>query len=331
MQQIVQDISNNTYKSIYLLYGDEAYLRVQYKNKLKSAIIPEDDSMNYNYYEGKGINIGEVIDLSETLPFFADRRLIVMENTGLIKGGGEQLAEYVESIPETTVIVMAETEVDKRSKLYKAIQKYGRAVEFQTQSEETLKKWIVSRIRKEQKQITGNTLTLFLETVGSDMSNIVTELEKLFAYTLERDAITDGDIRAVCTVQLSNRVFDMISFISMRKQKEALKIYHEILELKESPFGIMALISKQFNNMLKIKELTDQGLNDKRIADKIGLSPYIIGKLRPQAKNFSHEEMITVLKNCVNVDHEVKKGNIDSELGVEMLIIEACSSLMLSD
>lgn len=323
MQQIIQDINNSTYKSVYLLYGEEAYLRIQYKNKLKEAIIPETDSMNYNYYEGKNINIGEIIDLSETLPFLSEKRMIVLENTGIVKSGGEQLAEYVESIPESTVIVLSESEVDKRSRLYKAIQKHGRTIEFQTQSDETLKKWVAGRIKKENKQITGHTLDIFLETVGSDMSNIVTELEKLFSYTLQRDSITDADIRAICTVQLSNRIFDMISFISSRKQKEALAIFHELIELKESPFGILALINRQFNNMLQIKDLSDKGLDDKRISDRVGLSPYVVSRLKPHTRNFSKEKMRAVLNECAKADHEVKKGNIDSELAVEMLIIEA--------
>ena len=77
--------------------------------------------MNYAYYEGKGVEIREVIDLAETLPFFAERRLIVFENTGLFKSSGADLAEYIKTMPETTYFIFVEEEVDKRSKLYKAV------------------------------------------------------------------------------------------------------------------------------------------------------------------------------------------------------------------
>ena len=95
MQQLIQDLKNETYKQMYLLYGEEDYLRKQYRDKLKAALVADGDTMNYHYYEGKDINVGEIIDLAETLPFFADRRVIILENSGLCKSGGDALAEYL--------------------------------------------------------------------------------------------------------------------------------------------------------------------------------------------------------------------------------------------
>ena len=87
MQRLIQDLKSGDFKKIYLLYGQEAYLRKQYKDKLKEAMIG-DDTMNFSYYEGKDFTVGEVIDQAETMPFFADRRLILIENSGLFKSGG---------------------------------------------------------------------------------------------------------------------------------------------------------------------------------------------------------------------------------------------------
>ena len=75
--------------------------------------------MNYAYYEGKGVDSKEVIDLAETLPFFAERRLIVFENTGFFKSGGTDLADYIKEMPETTYFIFVETEVDKRTSCIK--------------------------------------------------------------------------------------------------------------------------------------------------------------------------------------------------------------------
>ena len=72
-------------KQIYLLFGEEGYLKRQYRDRLTRAMLPEGDTMNYACYEGKGIEIREVIDLAETMPFFAERRLIVFENSGFSK------------------------------------------------------------------------------------------------------------------------------------------------------------------------------------------------------------------------------------------------------
>lgn len=85
MKSINEDIKNRRFKQIYLLYGEEAYLKRMYKEKLRNALVEKEDTMNYNYYAGKGISISEVIDVSETMPFFADRRLIIIENSGFFK------------------------------------------------------------------------------------------------------------------------------------------------------------------------------------------------------------------------------------------------------
>ena len=115
MQRINNDIKSGNFQPVYLLCGEERYLRRQYKDKLKNALCAPDDNMNTHYYEGKNVPVGEIIDLAETLPFFAERRVILIENSGLFKSGGEQMAEYLNTQNETTVFIFVESEVDKRS------------------------------------------------------------------------------------------------------------------------------------------------------------------------------------------------------------------------
>ena len=69
MQTLNQDIKDRSFKSAYLLFGDEAFLKKSYKNRLKEAITGG-DTMNYNYYEGKGINVPEILGMADTMPFF---------------------------------------------------------------------------------------------------------------------------------------------------------------------------------------------------------------------------------------------------------------------
>ena len=144
MKRLNEDLQAGQFHDVYLLYGEEAYLKKQYRKKLRDAMIPSDDQMNYAYYEGKGINVNEIIDLAETLPFFSERRLIVLEDTGLLKSGGAELAEYLSDMPKTTHFVFVETEIDKRNKLYKVIQSIGRVVELGRQDEHTLIRWVAS-------------------------------------------------------------------------------------------------------------------------------------------------------------------------------------------
>ena len=99
MKILSQHIKSGQFKPVYLIYGDEDYLRKQYKDRMKEALVG-DDGMNYSYFEGKGISVKELIDLGETLPFFGERRLIVVENSGFFSSAQDELAAYLKEMPE---------------------------------------------------------------------------------------------------------------------------------------------------------------------------------------------------------------------------------------
>lgn len=321
MQRLNQDIKTGQLNHVYLLYGEEAYLRRQYKDRLKEAIIG-DDTMNYHYYEGKNIPVGEVIDQAETMPFFADKRLILMENTGLFKGGGEELAEYLKSPAQTVYFLFVETEVDKRSKLYKAASSMGCVVEFGIQDESTLKRWVLGMVKKENKKISEPALDYLLEMTGTDMENIRKETEKLFSYCLDKDAIAEKDIAQICTKRISSHIFEMINAIADRKQKKALELYYELLALKEPPMRILFLVTRQFNLLLQVKELAGKGYQGRAIGEKVGLSGFIAGKYVAQASRFQKEELRETVEACVEAEEAIKTGRMNDNMSVELLIVK---------
>lgn len=326
MQRLNQDIKTGQLNHVYLLYGEEAYLRKQYKDRLKEAIIG-DDTMNYHYYEGKSISVGEIIDQAETMPFFADKRLIVLENSGLFKGGGEELAEYLKTPAETVYFLFVDAEVDKRSKLYKAVSAKGCAVEFGIQDETTLKRWILGMVKKENKKISEAALNYLLEMTGTDMENIRRETEKLFSYCLDKEAITERDIEQICTRRISSHIFDMINAIADRRQKKALELYYELLALKEPPMRILVLITRQFSLLLQVKELAGKGYQGRTIGEKVGLPGFIAGKYVTQASRFKKEELRETVEACVEAEEAIKTGRLNDNMSVELLIIKYSSNM----
>lgn len=141
VKNLQEDIKTGKFKNAYLLFGEEAYLKIQYKEKLIHALNPDDDTMNFTKYEGKGIEVREMIDLCETMPFFADHRVVLVENSGFFKNKCDELADYMKTLPDYLRLVFVEEEVDKRSRMYKAVKNCGRIVEFAKQDEKTLMRW----------------------------------------------------------------------------------------------------------------------------------------------------------------------------------------------
>lgn len=278
--------------------------------------------MNYNYYEGKGINVPEILGMADTMPFFAEKRLILVEDSGFFKGGGEaeSLAEYLPNVPDTTCLLFVETEVDKRSKLYKAVKKHGYAAEMVRQEPAQLARWAAGVLAREGKKITGRTMDLFLSKTGDDMENILSELDKLISYTLGRDVITDADVEAVCVTQVTNKIFDMITAISSRQTRKAMDLYEDLLTLKEPPMRILFLIARQFNQILQVKELMGKGMDKSTIASKLKLAPFVAGKIMLQAKSFTKEQIFSYVNLCVDAEEAVKTGKLADRLAVELLI-----------
>lgn len=322
MQRIIKQIKENQFQQLYLLYGEERYLKNQYTAKLREALAGSDE-MNTHFYEGKDINVGEIIDLAETLPFLAQRRVIFLKDTGLCKSGGDKLAEYLSAPNETTYFVFTESEIDKRTKLYKTLSTKGLAVEFTTQDENTLKRWIGSILAKEGKKISEQTALYFLSKTGTDMQNIQSELEKLICYCLDREVITVQDIDAVCTTRLQDRIFEMVECVARHQPQKAIALYYDLLALKVEPLKILSLLARQYNLMLQARELKKKGFADKDIASKIGVPPFAAKKYVDQASRYKSSELRRALEQCASMDQAAKSGGMDAKMSVELLILNA--------
>lgn len=322
MKTIDNDIKMGQLKNVYLLYGTEDYLKRQYRDKLKHALVEPDDTMNFSAYEGKDINPKELIDLSETLPFFKEKRMILVENSGFFKNSCDDLAEYMSQVPESTCFVFVEEEVDKRSKLFKAASRAGSAVEFETPKEDMLIRWILGRIQREGKKITQSVMQLFLSKTGSDMENIDKELEKLICYTLDKTEISAADVEAICTGQTENKIFEMIDAISAKNQKKALDLYYDLLALKEAPMRILFLIARQFQNLLLIKSMSAKGYPAVSIAKTAGMPSFAVQKNLRQAGAFKIKQLKEAIEDCGQAEEDVKTGRMADQLAVELLIVK---------
>lgn len=322
----MEDIKTGQFNHVYLLCGEEDYLRGVYKDKLVKAMTVPDDNMNFTVFEGKNIEVGKVIDLAQTLPFLAPRRVILIENSGFFKSSQEQLAEYMKEIPEDTYFIFCEKEVDKRSKLYKAVKNEGYISEFGIQDEATLQKWILQLVAKEKKQISRQAMELFLSKTGTDMANIQSEFEKLACYTMDKDAIMPEDVEAICTERVQNRIFDMVEAVAGRRQKQALSLYYDLIALKEPPMRILFMIARHFNLLMQTKSYLLRRMDQRMIAEKMSLAPFIVRKYMNQASKFELSFLRRMVEECVDAEERVKKGKMTDIIAVEMLIIEASRS-----
>ncbi len=338
MGVVSNSLNSKEYKSAYLLYGSEGYLRNYYKKALKTALVNEGDNLNYSYFEGTGTNPNEVAELLQTMPFMAEYRVIIVENSGFcakssgsdseddekISGKLSLLIEGIKSIPDNVIIIFSEEKVDKRSKLFKAITAMGIAEEFEEQTEDMLAKWLSNMAKAGGKRMDPATAYYLVSECGKDMLLLEQELNKLMAWCLERDNITQVDVDTVCTHQVNGKIFDMITAIAMHRQKEALALYYDLLTLRESPFHILTLLVRQYTQMLAVKDGLNKNESAVVIAGKLGIKDWLVKKIMDQVRRMNINDIKRNLEACAKADEDIKNGNLTDGLSVELLIV-SCS------
>ncbi len=319
MNTIAKDIQKHQFRPIYLLSGEETYLTKQFCSRLADAIAG-DDTMNVHRFQEKNPDILEIISLAETMPFFAESRLIIIENSGFFKRDSSKLADYLSEMPETTHIIFREDEIDKRNRLFKKVKELGYFAEMKRQTDAELERWIFTILQKEQINLTRSTMSYLLETIGTDMNIIRNELDKLIAYLGEKKVLEPADIDKICSRQISGQIFEMIDAMSSKNRKKAFQLYYDLIALKEPPMRILFLITRQYLQLYQIKEMQKQGLSGQALAAASGLSTYALRKVSQRASRFSSSELKHCIEECAAMDEQIKTGFIRDSIAVELLI-----------
>lgn len=320
MKVIKEHIKKCNYKRFYLLYGSEEYLKKLYRDKMKAAIIKDGGDINYSYFEGKDIETDKLAQAAMTLPFFADLRLIVVEKSGFFKAQNN-LPELLSNTPDTTVMVFVEDEVDKRNRLYKFIKDNGYVSEMNGLDDKNLKLFVTSLFSKYNQRITEADVAYLLDKIGTDMTNIINEVEKISSYSSGREVVLREDIDAVITVQISGRIFQMIDAIGSRQTQKALDLYYELIAVREKPLSILFLIIRHFNILLQVKDLQNRNYDGAAISEQVGVPVFAVNKYGYQARNFTFKRLKEALEFGTDIEQQIKTGSMDERVGVELFIV----------
>lgn len=319
MKRIREDIKQKKFHNLYLLYGEEELLKRNYRENLKHYILENSDEMNFTKFENKGIDLNEVQSVADTLPFFSDYRLILIQDSGLFKTSND-FSDYLEHMPNSTIIVFCEKEVDKRNKLYKYVNKTGIAAEIKMNDAKEILNWAARKLKEAGKIFTRNTMDYFLQRVDNNLYNLSNEIDKIVAYTEGREEVTIEDIDAVCPVHLQNHIFQMVDAVGEQDADKTLSLYNELIELKEAPSYIMYMLVRHFNILLQVSSIN--GMEKNEIAKKVGISPYFVGNYQRQAARFSKQQLKQALEKSLELEQMFKTGSLNDQISVELLLVE---------
>lgn len=323
MKEITRNIKEGQFHKVYLLTGDEGYLILQASQLLRSALLHEEDEMNFTRYDEARIDLSQVADLAVTYPFFSRKRVILFHYTNIVKTGKDEFLKILKNLPETTCIIICDTEVDKRCAAYKWIKKNGYVAEFlrKNQKENTLLHFLVRILAKAKKQIREEDARYFLSLTGDNMFQIRNEAEKLISYLGDETVVSREAIDRIVSAQIQDKIFDMVTALARKERDKALSYYNDLMILREAPMHILFLIVRQYRILLVIRSMGELHKADSEIAKAAGIPPFTVKRYRSQLRLYEQKQLVSCLEQAVKLEEEIKTGIIHDQIGLEMLLI----------
>lgn len=324
--------SENIDKNIFLLYGEEDFLKNHGKKELLARITPDGMSeFNVFTYEGKKYDLISVKEAIEALPVFSDRKLLVFNNSAIFQLTGKDAAtkeykefweEIIDDIPQDVYIVFDEEKIDKRSAVYKKLLQKDSVVEFKYLSEDKMINWTVGLFKTMGKIISPHEAKYLIEITQEGMTSVKREAEKIAAYTQGKTSVTRHDIDDVTVPVVENRVFDMVDAILSKNSPLALKMLNDLLILKEEETRILGAISSNAEKLLTVKLMYDDKADKTQIASKTKIAPFIVGKYISLSSKYNSRDLKDLLSKCVEMDRMFKLTRADKAVVLQTFIAD---------
>ncbi|MBI4277339.1 MAG: DNA polymerase III subunit delta [Armatimonadetes bacterium] len=311
---------------VHLLVGEESLLAEEAMRELLDRLIPAADrALNLDVVEADEVPVQDIITRADTLPFFGDRRVVVVKRADALKAADqEKLADYLErGAPPSALILMAEG-LDRRRRLYLTLKKVAQVREFARLKSFEVLRWVRARAQQQGKRLDAEAAEVLVALVGHDLRELSSELDKAVSYGGDRASIEAGDIRAVCSHLGEATVFNLVDALGNRQAAPALGYLHDILRDGEAPLRVLAMINRQFRMLLQARRLLDQGTRPHHLAQAMAVAPFLAQRYAQQAANFGAARFPALFQRLLDADLAIKTGAQPPRLALEMLIVDLC-------
>lgn len=324
-------VSRGEVAPLYYFHGDEPYLMERAVKRLTDLVVPPDfRDFNLDVFYGNECKGDEVASVAQTLPMFADRRMVIVKRAGdLSPAALEILASCAADPPPATCLVFVGEKVDQRKKFFHELKKKGELVECKRPYENQLGAFIREEAKGFGKRIEPAAAEMLVYLVGSNLGELATQLEKVALYVGQREAITIGDVRGIVSDTKVESVFDLANAMGERDPAKALRSLATILRDGEAPLMLLAMIARHFRQLWRVRDLMEQKVAQQDISRLAGINPYFIKGVMAQARNFGIDELKRVFESLYAADLELKGGGARRPaLIMERLVMDVCGVVL---
>ena len=281
VKQIVADIRKGNIKPIYFLFGEEPYYIDKISQFIEKNVLSEEEKgFNQMVLYGKEASIDEIVGNAKRYPMMAERQVVIVKEAQELSRTIEQLVDYAENPQPTTVLVICYKykKLDKRKKLYKSVSKHGVLFESKKLYENQVSEWLRKVLHGKGYSISHKAAILLVEYLGTDLSRISKELDKLTLVLPKESQITPADIEEHIGISKDYNNFELKKAIGERDVLKAARIINYFAQNpKDNPFVLtVSLLHNFFSQLLQYHGLNDH--SPKNVASALTVNPYFIGE-----------------------------------------------------
>lgn len=323
-KEFTQQIKAGTVQGAYLFEGVEENIKLAALQALRKALLPEGmEELNESLMDAPTTEA--IIAACETLPFMAEKRLIIVRDHPALTGraeADEHLIEYLPHVPESAVLVfLCLGKPDGRKRLYGAVKKHGHIVSFDPLKDQELNAWVIKTFAAMGKSVDPATASLLVFTVGTDTALLRQEIEKLAAFAGERDTVTEADVHSVATRSAECTVFEMVDAVVAGQQGTAFGLLRDMLASGNDRVYILAMLLRQYRLMQHIKIMQFEKLPTKEIQNRLGMPPFAAERCMRQARGYTGGQIKRGVQICLDTEYRIKSGQLNQEGAVEAAML----------
>lgn len=309
---------------IYLLYGEDNYLKERFLAKIKKEF--GEVVLGINYIQIDENNVQELISDIETPAFGYEKKLIVARNTKLFtkkNSEAEKISDYLkENSLEDIILIFVEETVEKNA-LFNTISKVGEVKEFKELKEVDVINYVIKIANAYHVNIERYVAQYFVECTGLNMQDVINEIRKLIEYAGENGTITKEAIDNLTIKKSESIIFDLTDSLGKKQIKNAIQILHNLQYNKEPTQMILVMLYRHFKKLYFIH--LSHGQN---VAQNLKLKPnqiFLVNKYVSQARMFKKSELENLINALIELDEKSKNGNLDLDVGIEAILCNYCS------
>lgn len=301
---------------IITLTGTNHFLLQQELSRLIQDFVAKHGDVNLERLDGEEVLVARLIEATQSLPFLADKKLVILRNPSTQKDFAEQIESVISRVPENVDLVLVEPKIDKRSSYFKVLKAKTEYREYVEPDTYQLNKWIVQYVKQQGGEISTSDSQYLVDRVGLNQQILYKELEKLLDFNtkIDRNSI---DLLTDKTPQ--STIFELLDAAFAGNGAKTIELYRQQRSLRVEPQQIMAMLAWQLHVLAVVK--TAGNKNPEQIAKESKINPYVVRKTTNIASLITLADLRNLIKRALDLDLRLKSQKIDADLAIKHFLL----------